>query len=131
LALCLFLVCGTRASSAIEKFKVSYQKARDEIGAPLRCAGRGEVTLSPTIRTREPEGGKPEEHITLWSARTTNLDCEGRTIQGPLILRLSGGPEDLARADQVEFIAQLAPVRLFRNANLSDPWPGATRREAV
>src|SRR5690606_34480443 len=104
-AACLFVLCGTRASSAIENFKAGYQKARDEIGAPQRCAGKGEVILSPTIRTREPEGGKPEEHITLWSARTTNLDCEGRTVHGPLTVRLSGGPEDLARADQVEFIA--------------------------
>src|SRR5690606_24491325 len=69
LAACLFVLCGTRASSAIENFKAGYQKARDEIGAPQRCAGKGEVILSPTIRTREPEGGKPEEHITLWSAR--------------------------------------------------------------
>lgn len=133
LGLCVFLFvgCGTRALAQVSEYQKRYALARDEIGAPLRCAGVAAVTVSPILRTRVDEKSKKEEVVPVFTAQAPSLDCEGRKLSGPLTLRLYGGPEDLARGDRLEFIGQLAPLRLFRNAALGDPWPGAARRGAV
>ena len=45
--------------------------------------------------------------------------------------RVYGGPDDLARGDEVEIIGGLAPVQLFRNDDLPDPRPVDVDRRQV
>lgn len=119
-----------RARQEVDEFKRHYFETREALGAPLRCAFRAQVATSPTLRTRLEETG--EQKVTsLWTGVVPGLDCEGRIVPGPLKVRFYGSQLDLTRNDTVEGIAQLAPVRLFRNAPLSDPWPGAARRGAL
>ncbi len=122
-----FLVCGTRTTAALAEYETIYDKTRLEISRPARCAGVARVTESPTVRA----AAEGEENVVVWTGEAPRLDCEGKILGTPRALRLYGGPEDLARGDRVEFVAQLAPLRLFRNAPLSSPWPGAARRGPV
>lgn len=128
LLLLLFVVCGTRANGALLDFERGYVRALHAIDGPRRCAGIFEVTASPTLRIH---GDQDNEALLLWTGVSDDLDCEGRRFSGPVSARLYGGPDHLARGDRVEVIAQLAPIRLFRNAGLSNPWPGAARRGPV
>ena len=59
------------------------------------------------------------------------LDCERGALPAPLRARVYGGPLHLGRGDRLKVIAQLAPVRLFRNQGLPDPLPRASRAEVV
>jgi competence protein ComEC len=109
------------ARSALDGFELRRVAARDALGSPVRCAGQVTIAVSPTFA-----GGTANSIV-----EAERLDCEGRTLPGPLRMRLYGGPDDLARGDRLDVVAQLAPVRLFRNLDMADPTPGAARRATV
>lgn len=121
LALVAFSVSALRARFALDQFEGRWLEARSSLGEPRRCSGLARVVASP-VRT----GG-----LTGFTARLADMECEGRTLRDGTHARLYGGPEDLRRGDTVELVAQLAPIRLFRNAELADPTTGAARRSAV
>lgn len=124
---CLFSISWARGARALSEFEQRYFQTVRELKEPSRCAGRATVTESPILRTSVEKG----EMVAVWSGVARDLDCEGRAFQRPIPVRLYGGPQDLTRGDDVEFVAQLAPTRLFRNAGLPSPWPGAARRESL
>jgi len=145
-----FFVVGIRAERALEHFEDERVAARDHLGPPQRCAAVVRITDSPTVRTMAatpapalpvqadtcdtssaPGADRPTERSVNWSGTTEFVDCEHVRLRGPLQLRISGGPEDLARGDVVEVVAGLGPTQLFRNAGLPDPTPNAARRGAV
>lgn len=115
------VVAGLRARSELEAYEQRRIAARDALGAPGRCAGHAVVVSSPTWRG----------DATTYLAELDALDCDGRQIAGPLRVRLYGGPGDLRRGDALDVVAQLAPVRLFRNPGLPDPLPFAARTGSV
>ena len=117
-ALLVFALSAWRATFALSGFETERVRVRDAMGAPVRCSGAGVVVTSPT-RTGDS---------LAFVARLGTLDCEGRAVAGALLARLHGGPPDLGRGDRFEFVGQLAPVQLFRNAAAHDPLPGAARR---
>lgn len=125
-ALALCALCALRAHWCIEAFEAERIFAREELGAPQRCVAQLRVMSSPVVR-----GSTGEERVTVWTGEGEHFECEHSVIQRRLQVRLYGGPEDLARGDQVEVIAQLAPVQLFRNHGAPDPGPGAARRGFV
>jgi competence protein ComEC len=121
-----FTLCGARTTGALASFERDYFRTRSVLPGPARCAGTAIVTESPVLRAQE-EG----DFATIWSGESADLDCEGVRFEEAIALRLYGGPSDLARGDTVTFVAQLGSVRLFRNAVLPSPWPGAARRAAL
>lgn len=151
----LFVISGLRAQGAVETFEEARVDARDALGRPQRCAGTFEVITSPTERTEpapvkptksvEPEAAMSHAHggecepdiavaptrISVWTGRTERLECEDADLPGPFVVRLSGGPRELARGDVVDVVAGLGPIQLFRNASLPNPTAGAARRGAV
>jgi competence protein ComEC len=118
LAILAFAGSAWRARAALERFEVERVRVRDAIGAPSRCSGEGVVVSSPT------QSGDAQSFV----AELGTLDCEGRSVRGPLLARLHGGAPALGRGDHFELVAQLAPVQLFRNAAAHDTLPGAARR---
>lgn len=121
LALLGFLVGGVRGELAGSRFEAKLRGAVRGVEGPRRCAGQVRIAVSPVMR-----GG-----VLSWVGDATELDCEGRRLPGSVRIRVYGGARRLARGDVVDVVAQLAPVRLFRNADLSDPLPGARRLGAV
>ncbi len=132
-----------RASSELDDFRERYQQTRLSFQEPLRCAGEGEITRSPVLRTRWPDAAKSSpqrpknekaqdgESLLLFQAQFSELDCEGTIVPGPIQVRLASPPAALGRGDRFSVVAQLAPPRLFRNAGLPNPWMGAARSGAV
>jgi len=125
----VFLLSAWRADREVDSYRSSYFRTARSLDGPRRCAFEARVLTSPTIRSRTEKKGKKQ--TLLFTAEAKKMDCEGKVLTGPLVVRLYGEPLALSRDDHVEGVAQLAPTRLFRNAPLSDPWPGATRRGAT
>jgi competence protein ComEC len=117
-------ISAVAARSALDTFEVRRVAARDALGAPVRCAGQVTIAESPTW----------SDGTASSIVETEQLDCEGRIVTGHtgrLRLRLYGGPDGLGRGDRIDVVAQIAPVRLFRNLDAADPTPGAARRGTV
>lgn len=106
----------TRA--ALGRFDDERVRVRDALGPPARCAGAGVVRTSP-VRS----GAR-----LSFTAAFGGLDCDGRRVAGPVLVRLHGEPVPLGRGDRIEIVAQLAALQLFRNLGTTDPLPGAARR---
>src|SRR5262249_7706799 len=112
LAWALFAGVGAIAILRVSAFEARLLADPPGLGAPRRCSGVGTVETSPTLR----------DGALAYVAAFPSLDCEERRL-GPARVRLREGPPELARGDQVEVVAQLASVELFRNAELPDPTP--------
>lgn len=143
-----FLFGQARATHARDSFSDSHRRIIEQMGGPRRCHGVAEVKTSPVLRTAGPSFPRPNvgaqtkdaqrkgpeisgDARLSWSGEVRGLDCEGRVFSGPLLVRFSSASSPLARGDHVEFYAQLAPVRLFRNAPLPDPYPRAAQSGAL
>lgn len=109
------------ARSELSEGASSRARARDEIMGPRRCVGDGRIEQSPV----QINGA------LSFTAHFDSLDCEGRLVDEAPRVRLYGGFSDLVRGDVVHVVAQLAPVRVFRNADLTDTRPRATRARVV
>jgi hypothetical protein len=69
--------------------------------------------------------------VLRWDAQLDHVDCEGTATPWSGIATLYGGPDDLARGDELEVVATLgAPQRLW-NASGGDPRPGESHRGAL
>ena len=121
LALVVFFVGGVRAEAAYERFETERFAAQRFVEGARRCAFRARIIASPVVRD-----GK-----VTWLGEARDVDCEGRQHSGPLVVRVTGGAASLGRGDEVSVVAELAPVRLFRNLDLTDPVPLARRSGAL
>ena len=110
-----------RARGALDAQDEAMRVASLVMPSPVRCAGTGSVATAP-VRVR----GSPR-----WTARVSELSCEGTSIDWRGMVTLYGGPPQLARGDVVEIVAQLAPPQRMWNETLDDPRPGEARRGTV
>src|SRR5262249_13995731 len=112
-----------RARAAVRAYEDNWWAARHALGAPSRCEAQAVVVSSP-VRTREP---------LRWDGLLESVSCDDGAVRLPdrLQARLYGGPDDLARGDQLEIVADLGLVQLLHNDDLADPTPGAARSGAV
>ena len=115
-----FGVTAGRAAFLVPAYERHLFDVRARLGPPRRCAGEGVVETSPVSRAG----------TLAYVASFSSLDCEGKDV-GPARVRLYDGPDELARGDRVEVVAQLASTELFRNADLPDPTFGASRSGVV
>ncbi len=115
-----FLVGATRASAVVH----TYEHDRAHVLAaghwPARCGLRGEVVRSPVLLG---EAFKVDVDVAAG-------DCaRPESLRGVVTLHV---PRDLgrrmARGDEIEAIAQLAPGYRFWNADTGDPRPAMARR---
>jgi competence protein ComEC len=121
-ALCLAggALFGWRAHVALDEHEGRAAQARQRVKMPERCAGEAHVVSSPAL------GRSGLRYL----ARAAILDCENGPLYG-VTLRLVGGPPELGRGDRVRMVAQVSPVRAFRNTGLLDPRPSLARSHAV
>ncbi len=118
----LFCALGAaRGTLQVQHFEAARISARDAIGPPSRCDLSGAVAVSPVWSDGTASFVLDAEHA----------ECEGRPLPTPFRARLHGGPDGLARRDQVHVIADLAPLQLFRNLDTPDPTPSAARQGIV
>ena len=106
------------AARTLTRFDDARERARDAIGEPQRCALRGGVDAQPT-RAGER---------TLFSLSVAWASCETGSVTPGSRLRLAAEKLPLARGDRVFAVAQLAPLELSFNTELTDPLPFAAHR---
>jgi competence protein ComEC len=112
---------GSRARSVVFHHEAEREAADAVLPAPLRCSAQGRVDSSP-VRVR----GVPR-----WDADLGPVTCADgqRAWQGRATLY--GGPDDLARGDEVAVVVTLAPPQRFWNASSGDPRPAEARRATI
>jgi len=110
-----------RARAVLDRFEVDRARARVELGPPQRCAVWGSVASQP-IET----DGKPR-----YVVRVARAECETGEIAADFRIGVTGGPDGLARGDELEAIVELAPLEVLHNFDLGDPRPRAARRGVV
>jgi competence protein ComEC len=112
-------VAGLRARALLGEGAAAHARAVALLQPPARCEAEATVVASPVVigRAAGPAGRDAARVDVLISAAL----CADRPLAAPLRARLYGAPEDLARGDRLELIADLAPVHLFSNPGLPDP----------
>lgn len=120
------VIAGARARARIDGAAALHQRVVEVLRPPPRCEGEGTVVSSPVVlgRASGPAKGEGQARVDVAIERGV---CGERAIGEPLRARLYGAPEDLARGDRVEIVADLAAVQLFANEGLADPRPPIAR----
>jgi len=116
-----FFACALgllRARDAVARHEAARAVADAVIAEPSRCSSRARVLSSP-VRVR----GAPR-----WDAHLSEARCDGAGAAWTGDATLYGGPEDLARGDEVDVVATLAPPQRFWNPAGGDPRPADARR---
>ena len=110
-----------RGVREMRRFEEERVRIDHDLPAIARCIGRATVTGSPIFH-----GG-----TMRWKARFAGALCEDTRVDHPFQATLYGGPGDLARGDEVDVVAQLAPLQRLANQATGDPLPGEARRGVV
>jgi competence protein ComEC len=121
----LGVVCAAvgvlRAAAAVSAHGAARAHADAAMGLPKRCSARARVISSP-VRARD---------VLRWDAELSDVTCEEQPVSWSGAATLYGGPEDLARGDELEVVATLGePQRLWNEAT-GDPRPGEAHRGVV
>ena len=114
----VFLLGALLAQRSIRDYARCYHDTLARFGAPARCEAMVRVRSSP-VGTAD---------TLAWSGEAPSLWCEGRTLPGPWMLRLYGETGEPTRGDDRFVVADVAPVQLFHNPDLPNPYAGAARR---
>ncbi len=116
------LILGVaRARAAVDRHERARASADAVLAQPARCSARGRVDSSP-VRVRGS---------LRWDAWLSGLACDGTLVGWEGRGTLYGGPEDLARGDEVEIVGTLAPPQRLWNRATGDPRPSEALRDVV
>ena len=115
-----FMGTAARASGIVWRFEHARASIVEGAGRwPARCVMQGEITRSPVML-----GDALKLDVDV-----TRGDCERGAFAGLVTIHVpQGAGPPLARGDQVEVIAQLAPGYRFWNEELGDPRAAQARR---
>lgn len=102
---------------AVGAFEAAHARARDALGAPARCELRGAVASSPTRRAG----------VMSLEVRVDAASCDHGAIAAGTRARVFSDAGWAARGDEIELVADLAPVELSRNPDV-DGLPSRARR---
>jgi competence protein ComEC len=110
-----------RARSRVAGHEAALAAADASLPRPARCAARARVVASPV----EVRG------TIRWDGWVERAECDGAPLAWSGLATLYGGPADLARGDEVDVVATLAPPQRLWNAGTGDPRPGEALRGTV
>jgi competence protein ComEC len=109
-----------RAQASVDSHEAARALADVVVPVPARCSGRGLIDSSP-VRVRG---------AARWDG-TIEVSCDGTSSSWRGRATIYGGPEDVARGDEVELVASLAPPQRLWNAATGDPRPSEALRGVV
>lgn len=108
-----------RARAALMSARATHEQAVHALTPPARCEGIARVIASPIVVGATAAAAKHEPPDAATAARVDveleNALCDGHPVAGTLRARVYGADEALARGDEVDLVADLAPVHLFLN----------------
>jgi competence protein ComEC len=110
-----------RARLAVARYEPLRAGADLALGASTRCSAHGLVDSSP-LRVRGS---------LRWNAKLDHVSCGEAPVRWEGEATLYGGPDDLARGDELDIVAALAPPQRLWNDATGDPRPAEARRDVV
>jgi competence protein ComEC len=111
-------VGAMRATRTVREHERLAALADEALPAPARCSARARVASSPV-------GARG---TLRYDADIEMLVCDGASVAWAGATTLYGGPDDLARGDEIEVVATLAPPQRLWNPSGGDPRPSEARR---
>jgi competence protein ComEC len=117
-ALVMGALGAQRAAGALSRHERVATLADEALPAPVRCTAHAQIASSP-VGARD---------TLRYDADLDALECEGTAVAWAGAATLYGGPADLARGDEVEIVATLAPPQRLWNRSGGDPRPSEARR---
>ncbi|MFS8071241.1 MAG: DNA internalization-related competence protein ComEC/Rec2, partial [Byssovorax sp.] len=118
-ALVALLVGTLRSRAALADAEAIHGRAVALLTPPSRCEAEGRVVGTPVVQRGSPPARDQDPKGRADVELTSGL-CGDRPIRAPILVRLHGVPEDLARGDTVAVIADLAAVHLFADEGSAD-----------
>ncbi len=118
-ALVALLVGALRSRAALANAEAIHGRAVALLTPPSRCEAEGRVVGTPVVQRGSPPARDQDPKGRADVELTSGL-CGDRPIRAPILVRLHGVPEDLARGDTVAVIADLAAVHLFADEGSAD-----------
>src|SRR5579859_4806653 len=109
-----------RAHAGIDRHQDARAQADAIIPLPARCSARGRVDSSP-VRIRG---------ALRWDG-ILEATCDGAAATWTGAATVYGGPDELARGDEVAVVVTLAPPQRLWNGATGDPRPGEALRGVV
>lgn len=109
-----------RAHLATTEYVRERRTVQHHMGPSDRCSGQGVIVQSPQWQRGQ----------FVVVVQSEGLQCE-RTIEGRHRVRIVGGPDGLARGDEITFVAQLGITAPLSQLELMDSLPRATSRQIV
>jgi competence protein ComEC len=109
---------GVRAHAAVVRHERAAAEADVALPAPARCSARARVTSSPVSA----------RGTLRYDARLERLTCDGAPVPWSGDATLYDGPRDVARGDELDVVATLAPPQRLWNPSGGDPRPSEARR---
>jgi competence protein ComEC len=110
-----------RGRAAVDRHERARQEADAAFAQPARCSAGARVDSSP-VRVRG---------ALRWDALLSSVVCDGVAVPWAGRATLYGGFDDLARGDEVEIVATLAPPQRLWNRASGDPRPSEALRAVV
>jgi competence protein ComEC len=114
-------LAALRAHLAVARFEQGRDAADAALGLPKLCSARAVVESSP-VQTHD---------VMKWDGALRDVTCEGSPTGWSGHATLYGGPDDLARGDEVEIVANLGEPQRMWNEATGDPRPGEAHRGVV
>jgi len=125
LGVLLALIGSWRARGALAAAADDHDRTVAALDDPARCLLIGRVARSPVVLRAGARDGPPG-HDARFELHVTSAECDaepsGPSVPPGTLVRIYGGSDELSRGDRVEVVATVAPVRLFRNPGLGDPY---------
>jgi competence protein ComEC len=112
---------AARARAAMSLHEGVCARADAVMAGTARCTAYGRVDSSP-VRVRD---------VFRWDARLYGATCDGADAPWDGRATIYSGSADLARGDEVDVVATLAPPQRLWNASSGDPRPAEARRASV
>jgi competence protein ComEC len=111
-------VGAVRARSRLILYDAVVRDADSVMPHPARCTLHGWVDSSP-VRVRD---------VIRWDGRLDRIECDDSALDWSGFATLYGGPDNLARGDEVDAIATIAAPQRFWNPSGGDPRPAEAHR---
>jgi competence protein ComEC len=115
---CGILVGGVRAKCAVAQYEARRERADVALATSARCSAHARVSSSP-VRARG---------TLRWDAELSKVACPEPQPAWNGRATLYGGPDILARGDELDVVVTLAAPERFWNGASGDPRPAEARR---
>jgi competence protein ComEC len=127
IAVLAITIGALRGVRALEAAKAIHGRSADLLTPPSRCELRARIVTSPVVlRGHGTRGAEARVDIEV-----EHGSCGTREVPKGFRARLYGAPEETARGDELDVVADLGATQPFENVGVASPWAAIARSEVA